>query len=72
MVNAIAHINVKPPKVAKQGFVARVAAVVAVAGRITLAIRLGFHNHAPQQLVIRMALHQYAANELGGNLLGGA
>ena len=31
-----------------------------------------FHNHAPQQLAIRLALHQQAADEVGGNLLGGA
>ena len=41
-----------------------------VAGGVVLLIRLGFHNHAPQQLAIRLALHQQAADELGGNLLG--
>ena len=39
--------------------------------RVGLAIRLRFHNHAPQQLAIRLALNQQAADELGGNLLGG-
>ena len=43
-----------------------------MAGRLTLAIRLSFHNHAPQQLAIRLALHQQAADELGGDDLGGA
>jgi hypothetical protein len=43
-----------------------------VAGRVVLRIRLRFHNHAPQQLAIRLALHQQAADELGGNQLGGA
>ena len=43
-----------------------------VAGRLDLAIRLRFHNHAPKQLATCLALHQQAANELGGNLLGGA
>jgi len=37
-----------------------------------MGIRLRFHNHTPQQLAIRLALHQQAADELGGNLLGGA
>jgi len=32
VVNAIAHINVKPPRLTKQGFVAQGAAAVAVAG----------------------------------------
>jgi hypothetical protein len=31
-----------------------------------------FHNHAPEQLAIRLAFHQQAADELGGDLLGGA
>ena len=29
-------------------------------------------SHPPQQLTIRLALHQQAADELGGNQLGGA
>jgi len=48
------------------------AATVAVAGGLLLPIRLRFHNHAPQQLAIRLPFHQQAADELGGNLLGGA
>ena len=72
VVNAIAHIHIKPPWLAKQGFVAGGAAAVAVAGGLALAIRLRFHNHAPEQLAIRLAFHQQAADQLGGNLLGGA
>ena len=72
VVNAIAHIHIKPPRLTKQRFVAGGAAAVAVAGGVALAIRLRFHNHAPQQLAIGLALHQQAADELGGNLLGGA
>ena len=71
-MNAIAHINVKSPRLTKQGLVAGGAAAVAVAGGVALAIRLRFHNHAPQQLAIGLALHQQAADELGGNQLGGA
>ena len=71
MVDAIAHINIKPPRLPKQGFIARAAAAMPVAGGVGLAIRLRFHNHAPQQLAIRLALNQQAADELGGNLLGG-
>jgi hypothetical protein len=71
VVNAIAHIHIKPPSLTKQGFVAGGAAAVAVAGRVVLRIRLRFHNHAPQQLPIRLAFHQQAADQLGGNLLGG-
>ena len=69
MVNAIAHIDVKPPRLTKQGFVAGGAAAVAVAGGVGLPIRLRFHNHAPQQLTRGLALHQQAADEFGGNLL---
>jgi len=43
-----------------------------VAGGLLLGIRLRFHNHAPQQLHIRLAFHQQAADQLGGNELGGA
>ena len=43
-----------------------------MAGGLLLGIRLRFHNHAPQQLHIRLAFHQQAADQLGGNELGGA
>jgi hypothetical protein len=43
-----------------------------MAGGLFLGIRLRFHNHPPQQLTIRLAFHQQAANQLGGNLLSGA
>jgi len=48
------------------------AAAVAVAGGLLLGIRVRFHNHTPKQLAIRLALHQQAADELGGDQLGGA
>ena len=43
-----------------------------MAGRFLLGIRLRFHNHAPQQLATLLARHQQAADQLGGDLLGGA
>jgi len=43
-----------------------------VAGGLLLRIRLRFHNHAPQKLAIRLAPHQQAADELGGDDLSGA
>jgi len=43
-----------------------------VAGGLLLGIRLRFHHHAPEQLTIGLALHQQAADELGGDQLGGA
>jgi hypothetical protein len=42
------------------------------AGVPLLGIRTTFHNHAPQQLAIGLAFHQQAADEVRGNLLGGA
>jgi hypothetical protein len=42
------------------------------AGGFALAIRLRFHNHAPQQLAIGLAFHQQAADEVGGDKLSGA
>jgi len=52
--------------------VARGAIAMPVTGGFALAIRLRFHHHAPQQLASGMAFHQQAADELGGNLIGGA
>ena len=72
MVNAVAHIDIKPPRLAKQGFVAEAAAAMPVASGVVLVIRLRFHNRAPQQLAIGLAFHQQAADEVGGNQLGGA
>jgi hypothetical protein len=72
VVDAIAHIDIKPPWLPEESFVAGGAAAVAVAGRFLLGIRLRFHNHAPRQLAIGLAFQQQAADELGGNLLGGA
>ena len=72
MVNAIAHIDVKAPRLTKQRFNAGSAAAVAVEGGLLLGIRLRFHKYAPQQLAIGLAFHQQSADELGGNLLGGA
>ena len=72
VVNAIAHIPIKPPNLAKQGFVAGGAATVAMIGGVVLGIRFRFHNHAPQQLTIRLPYHQQAADQLVGDDLGGA
>jgi hypothetical protein len=72
VVNAITHIDIKPPRLTEEGFVAGGAAAVAVAGGLLLGIRLCFHKYAPQQLAIRLAFHQQAADELGGDDLGGA
>jgi len=71
-VSAIAHIHIETPRLTKQHFVAGSAAAVAVAGGLSLGIRLRLHNHAPQQLAIGLAFHQQAADELGCNLLGGS
>jgi len=43
-----------------------------VASGVVLGIRLGFHHHAPQQRATFLALHQQAADELGGDDLGRA
>ena len=65
-------LHITPTWLTKQHFAAREPAAVTVASRVVLGIRLRFHNHAPQQLAIRLALHQQAADELGGNQLSGA
>ena len=64
VVDAIAHIDIKPPRLTKQGFVAGGAAAMPVAGGLALAIRLRFHNHAPEQFSACLVLHQQAANQL--------
>ena len=40
-------------------------------GGLVLAIGLRFHDHPPQQLTIRMALHQKAADQLGPTISAG-
>jgi len=72
VVNAVAHIDVKATRLTKQRFVTGGAAAVAVAGGLLLGIRLRFHKYAPQQLATFLALHQQAADQLGGDQLGGA
>ena len=72
VMNAIAHIHVKPPRLTKERFVAGATAAVPVTGGVVLGIRLRFHNHAPQQRTRGLAFDQQAADEVGGNLLGGA
>ncbi len=67
MVDAIADIHIKPARLTKQRFVAGAAAAVSVTGGLGMAIRLRFHNHAPEQLAIGLPFHQQAADELGGD-----
>ena len=67
MVDAIAHIDVKAPRLTKERFVAGGAAAVAVAGGVVLGIRLRFHNHTPEQAAVCLPFHQPAANQLRGN-----
>ena len=43
-----------------------------MAGGVVLRIRLCFHHHTPQQAAVCLAFHKQAADQLGGNLLGGA
>ena len=43
-----------------------------MAGGVVLGIRLRFHNHAPQQAPVPLALHQQATNQVGGDQLGRA
>jgi hypothetical protein len=43
-----------------------------VAGGFALAIRLRFHNHAPEQLAIGLTLYQQAADQVRCDDLGGA
>ena len=39
---------------------------------VVLGIRLRFHHHTPQQAAVVLAFHQQAADEVGGDQLGGA
>jgi hypothetical protein len=53
-------------------FVTGCAVAIAAAGRLLLRIRLRFYNHATQQVAIRLAFHQNAANQFRRHQLGGA
>jgi hypothetical protein len=48
VVNAIAHIHIKPPRLTKQGVVAGAAVSMPVTGGLALAIRLRCHKYAPE------------------------
>ena len=67
VVNAVAHIHIKTPRLPKQRFVAGGAAAVAVTGGLFLGIRLRFHHHTPEQAAVCLAFHQPAANQIRGN-----
>ena len=41
-------------------------------GGVILGIRFRFHNHPPKQAAVPLAFHQQAANQVGGDDLGGA
>jgi hypothetical protein len=43
-----------------------------MASGLALAVGLRLHNHAPEQVANGLALHQQAADQLGGNPLGRA
>ena len=72
VVDAIAHIPIRPSRLPKQGFVAGAAAALPVAGGVVLGIRLRFHNHPPKQLATCLALHQQAADQLRRHFFCGA
>ena len=67
MVDAVAHIHIKTPRLPKQRLVAGGAAAIAVASGVGLGIRLRFHNHTPEQAAVCLAFHQPATNQLRGN-----
>ena len=72
VVHAIGEIHIPIAWWAKKRFIAWAAAAKPVTGGLALAIRLRFHNHAPQKLARGLALQQQAADQLGGDDLGGA
>jgi hypothetical protein len=50
VVDAVAQIDIKPPRLTKQELIAGSAATVAIADGVVLGILLRFHDQAPQQL----------------------
>lgn len=54
----------KTPRLTKKRFIAGSAATAAVTGEPCLGTRPCFHHHAPKQIVINLAFHQQAADEL--------
>ena len=63
MVEAVAHIHIKAPRLTEQGFVLRRTAAVTVTSGIVLGIDLGLNDHAPEQAAVVLAIHQPAANQ---------
>jgi hypothetical protein len=69
-VNAKAPIDIKPPWLTKERFVAGAVSAMPVAGRLGLAIRLCFHSHAPWQLARGLPFQKAAARRGGRRRVG--
>ena len=72
MVEAVAHIHIKAPRLTEQGFVLERPLPITMGSVIAPGILLRFNNHAPEQVAVLLAFHQPAANQLRGNQLGRA
>ena len=72
MVDAIADIHIETTRQSKQRFVARRPPPITMTGGVVLGIRLGFHNHAPEQAAIVLAFHQPAAHQIRSDDFSGA
>ena len=59
------------PRLPKQRLITGAAPAVSVAGGLALAIRLCFHNHAPQQLPTYLTLEQLAPMSSGATSWAG-
>jgi hypothetical protein len=67
--DAITHKTDKRPRLTKQDFILRAPVSIAAASGLLVRIRLRFHKNARQLLAIGLALHQQAADQLGGHFL---
>jgi hypothetical protein len=65
------YVDIELAGFAKECFVLKGAAPMAVAGGLRLGIHLRFHDQAPEQLAVGLAFQKAAADQLQRHHLGG-
>ena len=69
MVDAVVHIQIKPPWLTEQDFVLRWVSAGSMNSEILLGVRLCVHNHAQEKADAYLAFHQPADRQLWSQFL---